>query len=141
MTRRAPANPGLITARILPEGNAPVTQHYDAAGRVISQTDAAGHTSTLDVELDGADTITLMTDPLDNTMRHAYGPTGELLALTDEAGETIAVSVDDARRRNRITDRLGHTTAIAYDPDTGLPTRIEHPDNPGDQFAYTTRTL
>ena len=134
-------NPGLMTARTLPEGNTPVTQAYDATGRVTIQTDAAGHTNKLAYATSLGTNITTMTDAVGNTMKHVYLGTGELVQLFDEAGETVDVGVDTSDRRSLVRDRKVQATSLLYDFASGLPTRINHPANQDDVFAYTTRTV
>jgi RHS repeat-associated protein len=134
-------NPGLMTARTLPEGNTPMMQVYSDAGRVVIQTDAADNTNTLAYATQGGTNTTTMTDPLGHTLLHIYNSVGELIRLTDEAGQNLSVGVDAVGRRNQVVDRKGQTTGITYNSTNGLPTRIDHPQHNDDQFFYATRSV
>ncbi|HUF62084.1 MAG TPA: RHS repeat-associated core domain-containing protein [Verrucomicrobiales bacterium] len=61
--------------------------------------------------------------------------------ITDEAGNNVSTSLDDAGRRSRVQDRKLNSTFITYDPETGLPTEIRHPGNLRDVFEYSSRTV
>lgn len=135
-------NPGLMTARTLPEGNTPVTQIYDALGRVVAQVDAANNTNTFSYAEVPDALNTVMADPLGGMVTHRYNLFGELSQLTDEAGNSILAFQDDDGRRNAVQDRKGSTTLITYDPDSGLPTEIRPPPgNVFDTFIYSNRTV
>lgn len=131
-----------MTSRTLPEGNTPVTQVYDASGRVTSQTDAAAGVMTLSYAQDFGGFSTTITDPSGATATHGYTNFGELSSLTDEAEKMISLGVDDAGRRNGAFDRTGQFTNIFYDADTGMPDFIQHPGGGlNESFTYTPRTV
>jgi YD repeat-containing protein len=115
-------NPGLMTARTLPEGNTPMRQLYRPDGRVASQSDAAGGTMRFAyARVDGTN-LTTTTDALGQTMVHVYQPDGELTSLTDEAGLTLHVFSDAAGRCRQILDRNGvFSGPMLYDETNGLP--------------------
>jgi RHS repeat-associated protein len=110
------------------------TISYDAAGRVISITDALGHETT--TTYDDADNILAVTDPLGHTysytydsfhnkltktdpkgfaIRYTYNLNGKLQTLTNALDETTTYEYDGEDRLTGITDALNHKTTLTYD--------------------------
>lgn len=113
------------------------TNHYDAQGRVDSQTDPLGRTTAFDyTSIPGS---TKVTDPKGNvsvdtyqyglrtaatkgygtsiaaTSTFAYDPnTLGLIKVTDPVGHTTTMTYDQNGNRTSITDALGHLSSATY---------------------------
>ncbi len=103
--------PGLMVRETLPLGNARFTQTYDDSGRVILQTDALGNIWRFSYEI----LLSVITNPVGQSVRYAWDTNGNMTAYTDENGRTMAVGHDSAGRRVSSTDRLGKTTTVSFD--------------------------
>ena len=111
---------GLLAATVLPEGNTPFTQTWNADGRVASQTEADIHVTLLAY----TNLTTTVTQPTDTTIRHVHTATGELASHTDEDGNSITIASDADGRRSSVTDRRGGITRLAYHAASGKPAAI-----------------
>ncbi|MCL4178750.1 MAG: hypothetical protein KJ072_13545 [Verrucomicrobia bacterium] len=109
------AGGGWMTAKILPEGNSPNRQVYDAKGRVIEQTRAEGGVYRFDY----VDLETIVTDPAGLTQRHRHDERGNLIELVEEKGGVIRSEFDAAGRRVRETARNGEIHTWSYHPESG----------------------
>lgn len=125
---------GLLTARRWPMGNVPVTQEYDEAGRVKTQTDSAGNATVFEFNRPRADS-TIIREPLDVNYTHIHTPPDNLRETVDPAGRTSVLSYDSARRRMRITDRLGDSTTTTFHEPSGYP--ASHTDAEGNTTSYS----
>ena len=76
-----------------PLGRPVARTEYDEAGRVVSLTDAAGHTSTVAHDIDGRQEI--ITDALGRNTVMSYDDRGNVLASTNALGETTTFAYDD----------------------------------------------
>lgn len=132
-----PAFPGdaLLTAKTLPEGNAPYAQTWDAQERVATQTDADGHTYTFAY---GA--TTAVGDPLGGGQVFDHDASGALTSLEDEAGKAASLANDSKGRRKSIDDREGGTTAWTRHAASGRVASITEADGSKTTFGYTKRT-
>jgi RHS repeat-associated protein len=81
----------------LTDGTGPSTFVYDNLGRLISQTNGAGATSS-----------------------YTYDPAGNVTRITYPNGKTVDRTYDADNRLTGITDWLGDTTTFAYDGDGNL---------------------
>ena len=102
---------------------------YDAAGNVISSTDASGQTSY--AEYDSMNRVVRQTlakpsgeaNSIAATTTFQYDDNGNLISTTDPSGDTIWYQYDALNRQVGVTDALGycsgdpqHTTTTTYDP-------------------------
>ena len=131
-------HPGLITRMILPRGNSPHTQTYDAQGQVVIQTDADSNATSLNFSSGG---ISVVSYPDGSGMEHTHVNQEFLTGYKDQAGHEISLAYDEAGRRTGLTDRLGGQTQIAYDTASGKETAVTN--TLGDQisFSYTQHSI
>jgi RHS repeat-associated protein len=139
-----PVSPGLMTARTRPEGNTPVTQIFDAAGRVVTQADAFVATTTLSFTntsdpVLGPRRETTITDPLGFVTKHRYDDAGDLVELVDETDKATAMR-NVSGRRYYVSDRLGNLTLLSYDNASGLPLSLTHAGLSAESYFYLLRT-
>lgn len=128
---------GLMTARTRPRGNAPFTQTFDEFGRVATQSDAGGNSSTFTYgAMEGR-----ITDPLGGTLTHAYDEAGRLVSITDEAGNTTTFTYDAVGHRSSITNREGEITSFDYHEASGLRTSVTLPDGAEISTALIPQTI
>lgn len=157
------------TQLTLSEGGTPVTvethSSFDAKGRLLSQTDAQGHTSRY--HYNAAGELTEETDALGRITRHSYNARGEKTetlhpdglkdnwqydgngnetrSCTGAGSLCTATQYDALDRPIRVTDPAGHTTHSRYDAAgqlieqidaRGHSTHFEY-DEAGQQIAQT----
>jgi len=134
--------PGLLTAKIQPEGNAPFVQQYDPEGRVVSQADANANTTTFEYAIFGA---TIIEDPLAFTRVHSHDGRGRLTAISDEMGNALlqfyGQFTDPPGRPITIRDRNGNDIDLEYHQPSGKPAEIDPDGLPRTQFGYAGRNL
>ncbi|WP_282947687.1 DUF6531 domain-containing protein [Cellulomonas endometrii] len=114
----------------------------EAAGGRLEQTDADGTRRVYDTsDLEGIGELVSITDRTGNTTTLTYGvPDGDdafvpLTAITDAAGQTIAVTNDGAGRVTGFTLPDGRTWRLGYDG-AGDLTVITDPDGRTRTFTY-----
>jgi RHS repeat-associated protein len=117
---------GLLTGYILPELNQPWTWQYDSQGRVASQTDAKANTTS--IFLSSGTTPATVLNPLGRTRRLTHNEEGQLVAETDEAGNTSYMSYDAEGHRDTVTNRIGGMTQWVFDPASGMVTTDTEPN-------------
>lgn len=125
----------LMSALTQADGVARFTQTFDSMARVVTQTDARGGVTRFTY----SGTTTTVTDPAGQVSTYTYDSDGQLTSVSDAAG-TVSFTYDGAGRRASITDRLGGEVTMAYDADSGLPTRVGHADGTSTTAAYSART-
>lgn len=130
------ANPRL-TRITRPNGNIEVENIYDSEQRVSEQRvgGLADHATTFSY----GDT-TIMTDPPSggSPRVRSHGHTGSSLSgPVDGNGQALAVTSDAAGRPASVTDRLGQTTHITTDADSGRTTRVDYPDGSFVSLVWT----
>jgi RHS repeat-associated protein len=132
----------LITEIIDARGNSAAVASYDTDGRLISETDAVGNTTTYSYTLStrtttithpdgGVQTIvansqgrTLSdTDPLNRTTTYTYDAKQNLSSYTDALGRTTTYTYDSNGHQSSITGPLGATSSTTYNK-YGGPTSI-----------------
>lgn len=104
-------------------GNLAVTNTYDLAGRVISQTNALGAVTVF--TYDPANNLTIETDPLSRQTIYVYDDHFRELSRTDATGNITSYTYDAHGNRNSITDANGHTTSYSYDSNGNIVQMID----------------
>ena len=138
----------------LPGGQA-TNQAYDAAGRQLSETDAAGRVTQFAYDANGH--VTMVTDAAAGVTRFEYDAAGNRTAIVDARGNRTTFTFDLANRpiattlpngavethaydgAGRViekTDRLGRIINYSYDGLGRLVTKT-YPDASQVQFTYT----
>lgn len=104
---------------------------YDAAGRVVSETDPNGTTA---YEYDAHGQMVERVNPAGGKRTWSYGDRGQLLEATDERGKATRYVYDDALRLVSRTDRNGEVTTFEHD----AAGRVVRQSSPGMvmSFAY-----
>ena len=139
-TRRA-----LMTRRMLPEGNVPFSQEYDALARVNRQADSRGNALTFEFDQPGP-LMTRVTDPYGAASVHrTFFSLGSVMDTVDPDGKVISHEYDGRARLTGSKDRLGAVTGSAYDSNAnlilstderGAATRYEYTELRAGAFLY-----
>jgi RHS repeat-associated protein len=107
-----------------PRGHVVLTNVYGDYGRLASQTDALGNTTTYgwtDCNVICGLPTSSATDPRGNTWTNTYTYDGLLLSQRDPLGDTSAYSNDTTTREPlSYTDALGNTVSYGYDSQQNL---------------------
>jgi RHS repeat-associated protein len=131
---------GLLVSSTRPRGNTPYTQAFDANARVMSQTDAAGNTTSFGYNVPSPGSTTL-TDPLSHTRVFRHQNVRNLVELKDEAGNSITMGYDGQNRKTSVTDRNGKTTSYSFHAASGLLGSITYPDGSTLTCTYISTTI
>ena len=100
-----------------------VSRTFDAAGNVLTQTDAQGNTTAY--AYDNANRLLSSTDAKGNRASFAYDAKGNLTQLTDQRGKTTSFVYDNMDRLIERTDSLGNSEFFAYDGNGNLVQRTD----------------
>jgi len=114
----AGGHPGLMTEKIMPNGNIPYSQAYDGNGKVQAQQDSRGNRTVIEYDTPSQGT-TRVTDPKGAVLEHGYQGSRDLVGYADQTGNSVAISYDADRRRTGVIDRLGDATSLSYDERSG----------------------
>ena len=106
---------------------------YDSLGRLVSNTDAAGHSTTYTYDADG--NVATKTDALGNLWSYTYNAHNELVKITDPLTHTTQYGHDAAGNINIVTDTRGNTSVNYFDG-FGHITVQGSPDSGVTTFAY-----
>ncbi len=88
---------------------------YDAAGNVLTQTDALGETWTYTYD-PVFNNLASTTDPLGNITTRAYDSRGNVVSITDARGNASTLTRDSAGLVTAVQDSLGNnSTQMTYD--------------------------
>jgi RHS repeat-associated protein len=96
-----------------PLGRVPLRNDYDSDGRLVSSTDATGHTVLYSPNL--ANNVEQVTDRLGHVTLYAYNDRGDVTQKTDATGEVWNYTYDDRGNKLTETDPLGRTKKTTYD--------------------------
>jgi RHS repeat-associated protein len=131
------AGGGLLTEKTLPLSNVPLSQTYDALGRVIRQTEMGRHSHSFFYE----GNTTTVTDPLGHRRRCVHDDGGRLISVVDEAGRAIGIGYSATGQRTSITNRLGGVTRTEFHANSGRPAAVTYPDGTRTTFDYAERRV
>jgi len=115
-----------------PLGRQPIRNEYDAAGRLISTTDAFG--KKIDLTHNLAASREVITDRLGHSRVLEYDARGNVIRETDALGKVTTRTFDGNDQPLSETDPLGNTTRYTYDADRNL---TEFLDPLGNRTRYT----
>ena len=115
---------GLMTTSTLPDGSQINTQTFDGDGRVDTQTDGEGNTTTFQYEQPPNDEGTAVVDPLGQVSRYVHTDGENLSGATDTAGNADASTYDANNRLVSYTDRLGNEAVFTYHDPSGFPASV-----------------
>lgn len=109
----------LLTRRTLPEGNVPLTQQYDATGRVVRQSDSRGNGMRL--EYDTPDPRYSRITAADGAVTLHRATNFNILTETvDPEGGVTSFEYDFAGHRTGVQDRNGRVTGAIYNTQGSL---------------------
>jgi len=100
---------------------------FDAAGRLVSQTDRNGYLTTL--IYNSAGQLTTVTDPAGRNLSFTYNPTGQLSSVIDPRGHTVTHTYDAAGNLASVSDPMGNTVTYTYDTSHRLLTATDADGN------------
>ncbi len=129
---------GLLVGVTEPLGNTPMTEAYDATGRVMSQTDALGNTATYSY---GGPTGNVFTDPLLNSWSYQHDASGRLMTLMDPTGGPTSFTYDPLGRLSMATRPMGDPTSFTYDGASGYPSIVSFADGSSISWGYGSHSL
>ncbi len=105
---------------------------YDSVGRLLSVTDAHGHSTTHTYA--GPLKIT-ETDPLGRTTQYAYDSLNRTIAITNPEGGIARFEYDAAGNRTAVIDPLGNVTRFVYDAANRLVQQVD-PEGQTTSYSY-----
>lgn len=88
--------------------------NFDAGGRLISETDRNGYSTTLTYDAGGE--LTKVTDPAGRSLTFAHAG-GHVVSATDPAGHATSYAYDAAGNLTSVADPMGRTWKFSYDAD------------------------
>lgn len=106
---------------------------YDAAGNLLSETDAAGNTARY--AYDEADRLVRMEAADGAVTTFGYDHEGNLVSETDALGHVTEYTYDDLGRRTGVMDAAGAVTGIIYN-EAGNVAEIRYPNGSRTMYAY-----
>lgn len=110
---------------------------FDNLGRVITQTNARGFTTTLAYSTPAPGTTTF-TDPLGNATQHVYDNNLRIIEIIDAKGGSVSYTYDASNDRTSVTNQNGRTTSLAYDSN-GNGITITDPLGDTTKLTYDTK--
>ena len=146
-----------VVSMVHPDGG--VTRNtYDAEGRVVSQVDPVGRTTTFAYATgqttitDSAGSVTVERyvdgqvisetkgagSPVEATTVFTYGATNQVTAVTDPLGRTTRFTYDARGNRTSVTDALGRTSMTVFD-EWNSPTRTINAAGESTSLQYDER--
>ncbi len=118
-------------------GNVLVANTYDSAGRVGTQRNGRGFTTSFAYGVPRP-TDTSISDPRGATTIHVYDEQQRLVQIFDAVGEAIDFAYDASNNRTAIMDQNGRITLFNYDS-VGNAIRITDPVGNTTAFTYDSR--
>jgi RHS repeat-associated protein/uncharacterized repeat protein (TIGR01451 family) len=127
-----------VTSITQPNGQLLLTNAYDASGRVATQTNGRGFTTTFAYGAPNS-TDTTITDARGNKTVHTYDSSLRILKLADAAGGLTQFAYDANNDRTSVTNQNGKTTTFAYDAQGNI-TGITDPLANAIAFTYDSKS-
>jgi RHS repeat-associated protein len=127
--------PHYLTQVIDPLGNTGVRADYDAQGRLVSETDAAG--KAIQIGYDPTDDVETVTDQLGNPTTYVYDDQGNIVKEVDALGGITTRTFDANNNLLSETNPLGRTTSYTYDSHANQLT-VTDPLGHVTQYTYQT---
>jgi YD repeat-containing protein len=126
---------GLLTV-VDPRGLQPLRNEYDAAGRLVSHTDAFGKTVTYSQDLSARREV--ITDRLGNAPLYEYDANGNVTRVTDALGNVTSYAYDARDNKLSETNAIGKTTSYTYDSSDNM-TSVTDPAGNVTRYSYNSR--
>jgi len=126
-----------VTSITLPNNQILLQNTYDGVGRVISQTNGRGFTTTFAYDTPAARNTTI-TDARGKQTVHTYDASLRITTITDALGGIVGYGYDANNDRTSIKNQDGNTTTFAYDAD-GNMTSITDPLGNNSSFTYDAK--
>ena len=130
--------PGMLSASTEPVGNTPIQNGYDASGRAVSQTDAAGGIAHYAWDAPAGN---LFTDPLGRAWTYLHDSQNRLVSLTDPGSQAWSRAYDASGRLASETRPLGDVTSYTYDATSGYPASVGFADGSASHWTYGSHTM
>jgi RHS repeat-associated protein len=127
-----------VTSITLPNGQTLLQNTYDAAGRVITQTNGRGFTTTFAYNTPSSGQTTI-TDARGNQTVHSYDSSLRITTITDALGGTVGYGYDANNDRTAVMNQNGKTTTFMYDAN-GNVTSIIDPLGNSSGFTYDAKS-
>jgi type VI secretion system Hcp family effector len=130
--------PGLLTGAGEPLGNTPLQNGYDASGRVITQTDAAGGSAHYAWDTPAGN---VFTDSQGRAWNYQHDAQNRLVSLTDPGAQPWSRAYDARGRLASETRPLGDMTSYSYDATSGYPAAVGFADGSVSHWTYGSHTM
>ena len=127
---------GLISRTTLPAGNTKFVQTFDGNGRVATQADGLGNTTSLLYSSTILGNVTV-TDPLGNTTTQSHPNLMNFSASQDALGNFTVTNYDSSNRPISVVNRNGDTAKMTYHSPSGYPASFTDFDGNTTTFTYT----
>jgi RHS repeat-associated protein len=126
-----------VTSITLPNGQTLLQNAFDAVGRVITQTNGRGFTTTFAYNTPSTGSTTI-TDARGNQTVHTYDGALRITTITDPLGGMVGYTYDANNDRTSVTNQNGKMTTFAYDGN-GNVTGITDPLGSSSAFTYDAK--
>jgi YD repeat-containing protein len=120
-----------------PRGVVYVQNTYDSSGRVATQKNGRGLTTTFGYNTPTSGTTTV-TDPLGNVTQYVYDANTRLAQIVNAQGATTSYAYDTHNNKTAITNANGRTTHFTYDG-YGNVTSVTNPLGDTANFTYDVK--
>ena len=122
--------PGWVLATLIHNGDGTWTftmpdqsaERFDSSGRLVSETDRNGYTTTMAYS---GSRLATVTEQAGRTLTMTYDASGRLATVADPAGRTVGYGYDAAGNLTAVTDPAGHVTHYDYDAAHRLTTTTD----------------
>ncbi|MGD0222420.1 MAG: SBBP repeat-containing protein [Terriglobia bacterium] len=126
-----------VTSITLPNSQNLLQNTYDGAGRVITQTNGRGFTTTFAYNTPSPGQTTI-TDARGKSTVHTYDASLRIMTITDALSGVVSYTYDATNDRTSVTNQNGKATSFTYDG-TGNLTGITDPLVNSSLFTYDAK--